>query len=188
MYGPTGSDKDCFDSLGETPESDEYPHLYRWHKHIASYESEFSKLKAAPDKEICSLREALEAEDEEFNLEETPEEEKEREERNKKQREEAKQKMVSKPKKAAKSIVTLQVKPWEDTTDMAELEANVRKIEMDGLVWGKSQLLPVGYGIRMLQINFVIEDEKVSVVDLEDKIREDEEHVQSTDVAAMQKL
>lgn len=47
---------------------------------------------------------------------------------------------------AAKSVVTLQVKPWDDETDMAELEKGVRAIEKDGLVWGKSQLVPVGYG------------------------------------------
>jgi len=71
---------------------------------------------------------------------------------------------------------------------MAELEANVRGIEMDGLVWGKSKLVPVGYGIHMLQINLVVEDEIVSLVELQERIEEDEEHVQSTDIAAMQKL
>ena len=28
------------------------------------------------------------------------------------------------------------MKPWDDETDMAELEAQVRKITMDGLLWG----------------------------------------------------
>jgi EF-1 guanine nucleotide exchange domain len=30
---------------------------------------------------------------------------------------------------AAKSVVTMDVKPWDDTTDMTQLEANVRAIE-----------------------------------------------------------
>ena len=46
----------------------------------------------------------------------------------------------------AKSVVTLQVKPWDDETDMAKLEEGVRSIEVDGLVWGASKLVPVGYG------------------------------------------
>ena len=46
----------------------------------------------------------------------------------------------------AKSVVTLQVKPWDDETDMAELEKEVRAIEKDGLLWGASKLVPVGYG------------------------------------------
>lgn len=92
------------------------------------------------------------------------------------------------PKPAAKSIVTLDVKPWDDSTDINELLANVKAIEKDGLVWGASQFIPVGYGIKKLQINLVIEDEKVSLDDLQAEIEEDEDHVQSTDVIAMQKL
>lgn len=76
----------------------------------------------------------------------------------------------------------------DDTTDMKELEASVRSIEKDGLVWGASKLLPVGFGIKKLQINMVIEDEKVSLDELQEQIEEFEDYVQSSDVAAMQKL
>ena len=76
----------------------------------------------------------------------------------------------------------------DDETSMKDLEANVRKIEQDGLVWGASKLVPVGFGVKKLQINMVIEDEKVSVDELQENIEGDEDHVQSTDVAAMQKL
>lgn len=71
---------------------------------------------------------------------------------------------------------------------MGELEANVRAIEKDGLVWGASKLVPVGFGIKKLMINLVVEDEKVSLDELQQQIEEDEDHVQSTDIAAMQKL
>ena len=64
----------------------------------------------------------------------------------------------------------------------------MRTIEMDGLTWGASKLVPVGFGIKKLQVNLVVEDEKVSIDELQGKIEEDEDHVQSTDVAAMQKL
>jgi translation elongation factor EF-1beta len=67
---------------------------------------------------------------------------------------------------------------------MKELEANVRKISMEGLTWGGSKLVPVGYGIKKLQINLVVEDEKVSIDELQQRIEEDEEHVQSTDVVS----
>ena len=65
---------------------------------------------------------------------------------------------------------------------MQELEKNVKKVEMDGLVWGASKLVPVGFGIKKLQINLVVEDEKVSLDDLQQSIEEDEDHVQSTDI------
>jgi elongation factor 1-beta len=71
---------------------------------------------------------------------------------------------------------------------MAQLEANLRTIEQDGLVWGASTLVPVGYGVKKLQITIVVEDEKVSLDDLQEKIAEDEDHVQSTDIAAMAKV
>ncbi|XP_053379732.1 elongation factor 1-delta-like isoform X2 [Mercenaria mercenaria] len=88
----------------------------------------------------------------------------------------------------AKSSLLLDVKPWDDETDMAELERLVRTIEMDGLVWGAGKLVPVGYGIKKLQINAVIEDAKVSTDDLEDKITAFEDLVQSMDIAAFNKI
>ena len=76
----------------------------------------------------------------------------------------------------------------DDETDMKELEASVRGIEKDGLTWGASKLVPVGFGIKKLQINLVVEDEKVSTTELQEEIEELEDYVQSTDIAAMQKL
>ena len=67
---------------------------------------------------------------------------------------------------------------------MQELEANVRAIEKDGLVWAGSKLVPVGYGIKKLQINLVVEDEKISIDELQRQIEEDEDHVQSTDIVS----
>ena len=71
---------------------------------------------------------------------------------------------------------------------MKELEDNVRAITMDGLVWGGSKRVPVGYGIHKLQVNLVVEDEKVSLEDLQGQIEGDEDHVQSTDVVRLSPL
>ena len=71
---------------------------------------------------------------------------------------------------------------------MPALEAAVRGIDKDGLVWGASQLVAVGFGIKKLQINLVVEDEKISLSDLQEEIEAFEDYVQSTDVVAMQKL
>ena len=46
----------------------------------------------------------------------------------------------------AKSSVILDVKPWDDETNMKEMEDLVRSIEMDGLVWGGGKLIAIGYG------------------------------------------
>lgn len=39
---------------------------------------------------------------------------------------------------------------------MKALEESVRSIEMQGLVWGASKLVPIGYGIRKLQVTLVV--------------------------------
>ena len=44
--------------------------------------------------------------------------------------------LLSEPVLIAKSNIILDVKPWDDETNMAELEKCVRSIEMDGLLWG----------------------------------------------------
>lgn len=72
----------------------------------------------------------------------------------------------------------------DDETDMKELETKMRTIEIDGLVWGASKLVPLAFGIKKLQVNLVVEDEKVSIDDLQAQIEEDEDHVQSTDVVS----
>lgn len=133
---------------------------------------------------------AKEAEDEDVDLfgsdEEQEDEEKARvrEERLKAYADKKK----AKPGPIAKSSVILDVKPWDDETNMQELEKAVRSVEMDGLVWGASKLVPVGYGIKKLQIMSVVEDEKVSVDELTEKIQEFEDFIQSVDIAAFNKI
>ena len=72
----------------------------------------------------------------------------------------------------------------DDETDLEQMEKNVRSIEKDGLVWGASKLVAVGFGIKKLQINLVVEDEKISLDELQEQIQEDEDHVQSTDIVS----
>ena len=48
------------------------------------------------------------------------------------------------------------LQPWDDETDMDEMLKNVKSIEMDGLLWGASKLIPIGYGIKKLQVGELI--------------------------------
>ncbi|XP_078086945.1 eukaryotic translation elongation factor 1 delta b (guanine nucleotide exchange protein) isoform X23 [Mustelus asterias] len=116
--------------------------------------------------------------------EETAEKERIREERLR----EYAAKKSKKPTLIAKSSILLDVKPWDDETDMAKLEESVRTVQMDGLVWGGSKLVPVGYGIKKLQIQCVVEDDKVGTDQLEEEIVKFEDYVQSVDVAAFNKI
>merc|ERR1711920_323118 len=98
------------------------------------------------------------------------------------------EKKAKKPKVIAKTSVLFDVKPWDDETDMEAMKKACVSIEMDGLLWGASKLVPVGYGINKLQIMCTVEDEKVSIEELGEKMEAFEDYVQSVDVAAMNKI
>jgi len=97
-------------------------------------------------------------------------------------------KKSKKPALIAKTSVLLDCKPWDDETDMDVMLKEIKKIEMDGLLWGASKLVPVGYGISKLQVMIVVEDLKVSIEELQEKICEIEDYVQSCDVNCMNKI
>ena len=42
---------------------------------------------------------------------------------------------------AGKSSVLMDVKPWDDETDMKMLEEAVRNVKMEGLLWGACMIL-----------------------------------------------
>lgn len=164
-----------------------YPNFTRWVNHLAAKADEFDSFPAAS---ASAAEEANEDDDDDVDLFGSDDEEDEEAEKLKAQRvaEYNARKAAKPPKPAAKSIVTIDVKAWDDETNLDEMLANVKAIQMDGLVWGAHTFVPIGFGIKKLQINCVVEDDKVSLDDLQTQIEEDEDHVQSTDIAAMQKL
>jgi len=88
----------------------------------------------------------------------------------------------------AKSAVVLDIKPWDDSIDLKALEEKVRGIEMEGLEWKSSEIKPIAFGINKLTLLCHIVDDLVSVDDLQDKISEFEDEVQSTDIDSFVKL
>ncbi|KAK5073724.1 hypothetical protein LTS08_002178 [Lithohypha guttulata] len=202
-YAPSQADVVTYKAISTPPAVEQFPHAYRWYNHIKSYESEFSSLPGDPSKSFTTYgpevsqatinpAKAPDAEEEEevdlFGSDEDEEEDPEVVAEREKRLAEYKKKKEGKTKPAAKSIVTMDVKPWDDETDLEQLKASVLSVEMDGLVWGASKWVPVGFGIKKLQVNLVVEDDKVSLDELQQKIEEFEDYVQSTDIAAMQKL
>ena len=90
-----------------------------------------------------------------------------------------------------KSIILFEVKPWEAGQDLDSLALKIiNEIEMDGLFWKtQTKTEPIGYGIFKLIIGCTIEDMKVSVDDLQEKISEGySEEVQSVDILAFNKV
>merc|ERR1711990_521747 len=183
-WTPTQKDVDIFKAIKSSPDG-KYGNVLRWWKNIPSYSSEFGSLAAG------SAPAAAAEEDDDVDLFGSDDEEEDAEaERIKAERIAAynARKAAKKGKVIAKSNIILDIKPWDDETDMAKLEENIRSIEMDGLLWGTGKLVAIGYGIKKLQITCVIEDDKVMMDDLEDKVVGFEDFVQSMDIAAFNKI
>ena len=125
-----------FRGLKEQPNSSKYPSIYRWYKNIASYESEFSSLPGdstkpytvyGPEEKEVSLnpkgassvadakeKKEEEEEEEEEDLFASDDDEDDAEAARIKEENLAayKKSKEGKTKPAAKSLVTLDVKPW----------------------------------------------------------------------------
>ncbi|KAK0216225.1 hypothetical protein IW262DRAFT_1449719 [Armillaria fumosa] len=189
-YTPSQADVHVYKAISSSP-GDSYPNVTRWYTHIKSYAAEHGSLPGssnAGEAFFTSAAAPADEDDDEVDLFGDDDEEEDAEaERIKAERVAAyNAKKANKPKTIAKSVVTMDVKPWDDETDMKALEDSVRSIEQDGLVWGASKLVPIGYGISFCT-HLVTEDEKVSTDELQEKVQEFEDYVQSTDIAAMQK-
>ncbi|CAF1243940.1 unnamed protein product [Adineta steineri] len=209
-YRPTQGDVVVFEAVKKAPATD-LENALRWYNHVASFSDaekqkfegqrqsiehygrqhgqdsqekhEFKSLSVNP----ADKKAAKPADDDDVDLFGDDDNEEESEQTKERLAAYAAKKS-KKPALVAKSTITLDVKPWDDETDMAELEKKVRSIEVDGLLWGSSRLVPVGYGIKKLQIICVVEDDKVGTDLLEERITEFEDYVQSIDVASFQKI
>ncbi|KAM0683373.1 Translation elongation factor 1 beta [Mitosporidium daphniae] len=193
---PSSADVEVLKSLGASPvDAKLYPHVARWarcvafnveKKSICNSQCEIANLILKTASVSVSSSKANDDDVDLFGSDE--EEDAEAEALKAKRLAEYNAKKAAKPVVIAKSLVTMDVKPWEDTTDLVEMEKCIREIEMDGLVWGSSKLVPIGYGIRKLQISCAIEDAKVSMDSVEELIVGFEDLVQSIDIVSFNKL
>lgn len=93
----------------------------------------------------------------------------------------------------AQSLVMFEIKPFDSDTNLDNLAKTILEIKMDGLYW-KTQYRkePIAYGIEKLIIGVTVEDEKVSVDDLQEKIEEvkmgKKKQVQSVEILAFNKI
>ncbi|KAJ8683643.1 hypothetical protein QAD02_019435 [Eretmocerus hayati] len=191
-YQPSQADVAVFEALGKVP-ANTNPHVLRWYNHIKSYDHKTlpgqKSLAALGGQTTGAKPSAKEEEDDDVDLFGSDEEEDAEAAKIREQRLKAyADKKSKKPALIAKSSIVIDVKPWDDETNMGDMEKVVRSIEMDGLVWGASKLVPVGYGIKKLQVMCVVEDDKVSVDELVEKIQDFEDLVQSVDIAAFNKI
>jgi len=196
-YTPSSADVAVFKQLGAAPDASKAPHVARWYEHVAFFpeseqaswgaESESSSSAATPAPAAAAKT------DDDFDLfgEEDDEEAAAHEAEIERRAQEQLAKTAAKQAEKGivmKSAIVIDVKPWEDTTDLVELERLIREISMDGLEWKAAKTVPIAFGIKKLSISCHVEDAKVSVDDIQEKISEFEDFVQSTDVVTFTKL
>merc|ERR1712062_930265 len=174
-YVPSQADTQVYEALGSAPKD---AHALRWYNHIKSFGTGMKQFPKASSGFSLGGGAAPAAadDDDDVDLFGSSDEE------------ESEEKKTKKAAVIAKTSVLLDVKPWDDETDMDKMLENVKSIEQDGLLWGASKLIPIGYGIKKLQVMCTVEDEKVSIEELCEKIEEFEDFVQSCDVNAMNKI
>merc|ERR1712020_685784 len=180
-YVPSQADTAVFDALkGKTPDRSTYPHAERWFLHIKSFEAskkQFPKSSKPAESYLGGSAAAAEDDDDEdvdlFGSDDEEEDEEAAKIREQRLAAYA-EKKSKKPALIAKTSVLLDVKPWD--------------VETDGLTWGATKYVPVGYGIKKLVVMCTVVDDKVSIEELQEKIEAFEDFVQSCDVAAMNKI
>ncbi|KAL9248306.1 hypothetical protein vseg_021644 [Gypsophila vaccaria] len=194
----TKDDIKVYGAVVEKP-TDAYPNASKWYESVSEklaasfpgqavgvrFSNQQVSASAAPVEE--KKEEVAADDDDDLDLfgDETEEDKKAAEAR------EAAKKSSTKKKESGKSSILLDVKPWDDETDMKKLEETVRSIHMEGLTWGASKLVAVGFGIKKLQIMMTIVDDLVSVDDLiEDYLTVEpaNEYIQSCDIVAFNKI
>jgi elongation factor 1-beta len=146
-YTPSQADNVVFEALGTAPPGDLF-HALRFFNHINSFSEVERKAFPGTRGDINSYGESAPAaaaakkdDDDDVDLfgsdEEDEEAAKVREERLKMYA----AKKSNKPTVVAKSCVKLDVKPWDDETDLKAMEESVRSVQMEGLVWGQCKFI-----------------------------------------------
>lgn len=157
---------------------------------LAAFVAKYPKLAAY----LKTVTAVVPAKTEEVNLFDDEEEDEEAEALREKKRLEAIAKRIethgAKKKVIAKTIIVFNVKVFEEEEDLNALAAKIfEEINQDGLVWNKQfTLVPIAYGMKMLQLGMIVEDDKVQTDDIFERIQEWEDTVQSVDIESMQKL
>jgi len=203
-YSMSEEDKAELKALKGVPSQKSHPNTYRWAKHIVALTGMFiGAAEASPNAAAPAAAKAADDMDDMFaggdddEDGETAEERaatkarKERMEQARKLKEEkdAKEGKKKKAKEVEKSLVVLEVKPWEADTDLEMVWKQITERQQEGLSWGATfKLEPVAFGIKKLVMTCTIVDSLVVMDDITENIEALEQWVQSVEVASMNKI
>jgi len=201
-YQFSDADKEEFAKFTSCPDSNQYPHAFRWYAHAASLQGIRGTIAlpappAAP-KVVAAAPVKVEKEEEEdfdvFGDDDEDEEPKKKPEEGGRAEMLAKLKAEAVARTAAKeakqrTLVAMEVKPWSTEQDLVALWKKITtEIAQDGLKWGEGfSLQEVAFGIKKLCMTFTMGVNNSSD-DVVDAIQDMEDEVQSVEVTSMNVL
>jgi elongation factor 1-beta len=207
-YSCSEEDKTTLCKLTGIPDAGAWPHVNRWAHHIVACMGGSRNVKfttgACPSgaESSSAAKPAAAAADDMDDMFGDDDEDEEETAADKaraarmahalKLKQEADAKKASAPKKekpVEKSLVVLEVKPWEADTDLKAVWELIVAKEIEGLKWGeKFELQPVAFGIMKLVMTCSIVDSIVLMDDVTEHIESFEEFVQSCQMVSMNKI
>merc|ERR1712232_1386709 len=193
------TDIGLFSKFSICPSSINYPHAYRWYKHIAAIQ-EMNHLahsttffKTESSQTVCSEKNNGD-EDEDFDVfgddnDEGDEEPKEsRTDMLARLKKEAEERTLRKEAKQ-RTLVSIDIKPWDTEQDLMKLWKKVTtEVKHDGLKWGEGcTLVDVAFGIKKICTTFTMGMNNSSD-DVVEAIQGMEDDVQSVEITSMNVL
>ena len=199
---PTSADKDAYEALkSQNIKPDQHPHTFAWFCLVSKFSDAIKNTwpagaaakgaekggKKAGKKEEPK-KETKKADDDDMDL--FGDDNEEDAAAAKAAAEKAKASKKEKPKVIAQSLVLFEVKPLDDETNLDDVAARIiNEIVLDGCYWKTEyKKEPIAFGIFKLIIGVTVEDEKVSVDDLVEKIEAMDDMVQSVEILAFNKI
>merc|ERR1719487_2776724 len=146
-------------SLSGIPEKAAYPHAYRWAIHIIALAGadnvSFGGAVSAAKGAAAPAAKAAEAEVEDMFINDGETEE----ERAANKARHERMARARKPKPVEKSLIVLDVMPWEADCDLEAVWKQIITKEQEGLTWGATfKMEPVAFGIKKLVMTCTIVD------------------------------
>jgi elongation factor 1-beta len=198
---PTVADKEAFDAMkGQNISAETHPNVFAWFFLTSKFSEAIMKSWPAAGAPTAGgknakkggKKEVKKEEDDDMDLFGDDNEEDAAAAKAAAAAAKAKATAAAKPKKVviAMSIVMLEVKPMDDLVDLDALAKKlIAEIVMEGLFWKTDyKKEPVAFGIFKLIVGFSLEDLKVSVDDIVEKIEAYDELVQSVEIAVFNKI
>lgn len=209
-YQFSDADKDEFAKFTSCPDSNQYPHAFRWYAHVAALQgirgialptvAKKVVVAAAPPPPTTNKVE----EEDDFDVfgdeEDDADDKPKKKEEEKGEGGETRAEMLARLKAEAvartvakeakqRTLVAIEVKPWSTEQDLVALFQKITtEVVQDGLKWGEGFSTPeVAFGIKKLCMTFTMGVNNSSD-DVQEAIEAMEDEVQSVEITSMNVL